>query len=579
MKNKQNIIIYSSMAILFIITVATGLMDGKNISMVILSAVVVFIPAIYSAIPIIENCKLKKNRSKNRLSENTFTNREEDLKQILDKLLIKEHIIEISGDGVTCGKTWIAKRLFDCINHPEDLKQKYKCPYKVAYYIDLEEYNNRQLEDFFENSIINSNVVLIFDNVQDIGHILSKQTRYHFQLVYILKKPSENNFFNYKISRFHEQHIMELQEKIKNNFPGIDNISEQEIHILYNLTDGNIGKIHSVLSKQTSVRWLKDIAIRKRTEYDDALDRIELTLQIGKYAAAKQELEVFEANNKLYFEENNDLYYKYMLIKADCEHLLNNYKDAITLLSIIENEPFCSHNRGYELERFKAHYYKHLWKCNESLEVLYNIRMRSFTAKVDSLGILLAKYFINDLYVPNSERTSLEEFYNVYIDAENSKNTTQDSANLLKLERNAVIYHYYKEHPENPNELINSISRVIEVYKAQNNRLLANAYFIRGEIYRVYGIYENAAHEYNCCLSVTDDNNIRIQANLMIYYLTECKKQNLDFSLLSKERIIELCEHNTYAKKVYHRINSIYLGDPTGPELISCFDSRIMPIL
>lgn len=579
MKKAQNIIIYLSIAILFIITIVAGLMEQKSMLVVILSTVVVLIPAIYSAIPIIGDCKLKKSRSKNRLSENTFTDREEDLKQILDKLLIKEHIIEISGNDVTCGKTWIAKRLFDCINHPEDLKGKYKCPYRAAYYINLEEYNNRQLEDFFANNVINSKVVLIFDNVQDLSLILSKQSRYHFQLVYILKKPSENNFFNYRLSRFHEQHIMELQEKIKNNFPGIDSISEQEVHILYNLTDGNIGKIHSILSKQTSVKWLKDIAIRNRTEYDDALDRVELTLLTGKYTEAKQKLEAFATNNKSYFEENNDLYYKYMLIKADCEHLLNNYESAITLLSIIENEPYCLHNRDNELELCKAHYYKHLWKCNESLEVLYKIRTRSFTAKVDSLGILLAKYFINDLYVPHSEKSSLEEFYSVYVDAKNSKNNTQDSADVLKLERNAAIYQYYKDHPESPNELIISITKVIEVYNAQNNRLLANAYFIRGEIYRVYGIYENAVHDYNCCLSVTHDNNIIIQTNLMVYYLVECKKQKLEFSLLSKEKIIELCQHNAYANKLYHRINSIYLGDPNSRELISCFDSRIMPIL
>ena len=41
------------------------------------------------------------------------------------QLLIKEHIIEISGDSEACGKTWIAKKIFDCINHPKDYKKRY----------------------------------------------------------------------------------------------------------------------------------------------------------------------------------------------------------------------------------------------------------------------------------------------------------------------------------------------------------------------------------------------------------------------------------------------------------------------
>ena len=43
--------------------------------------------------------------------------------------------------------------------------------------------------------------------------------------------------------------------------------------------------------------------------------------------------------------------------------------------------------------------------------------------------------------------------------------------------------------------------------------------------------------------------------------------------------VVELCEHNVYARKVYHRINSIYLDDPSSNELRNCFDTRVMPIL
>ena len=65
----------------------------------------------------------------------------------------------------------------------------------------------------------------------------------------------------------------------------------------------------------------------------------------------------------------------------------------------------------------------------------------------------------------------------------------------------------------------------------------------------------------------------------MVYYLKVIKKLNLDFNVINDETIIELCECNNYADKVYHRIKCIELNDPNADEISNCFDSRIMPIL
>ena len=580
MKNKQLIALYLSLFFLIIVSILSVYNSTDNIFAIIASICAILIPGLYSAIPLFEDFRLRKNMAKNRLSENTFTDREEDIKHILNKLSITEHIIEICGDGHTCGKSWIAKRIVDLINHPKDFKNiKNNLPYKRAYYIDCEHNSKQMLEDFFESTIITSKVVIIFDNVVDLNYLISKQAIYHFQLIYILKEPNDNYFFKYNVSKFDEGNVNELQNKIKGNFPGIEDITENEIHILYKITNGNIGKIHSILSKQTSVQWIKDIASYNRTEYDNQLDGIELLLFTGAYEDAEKELQKFVLSNEKFFSENDDLYYKYMLINADCQHLLNNYEKALSLLSIIERPPYCHNNHRNELEIKKAHYFKHLWKCNDALTVLFRIKRTSFTAKVDSLGILLAKYFINDLYVPYSQNTSLEEFCKTYLDVQNCQVELHDSQDVLKHKRNGAIYDYYTNKPKNAAKLLEKATEVIDIYQSQNNRLLANAYFIRGELNRVYGNYEASIHDYSHCLAVTNDNNIVIQTQLIVYYLTKCKNLTLDFELLSQNSIIELCRHNKYATIVYHKINSIILKDKGSEELIKQFDKRIMPIL
>ena len=84
------------------------------------------------------------------------------------------------------------------------------------------------------------------------------------------------------------------------------------------------------------------------------------------------------------------LTYKYNFILSNCEHMLNQYETALATLSIIEIPMYKKYNKGFKIELQKAHYNKHLWNCNEALEILDNIKDNSFAALVDSLGILAA---------------------------------------------------------------------------------------------------------------------------------------------------------------------------------------------
>ena len=575
----EKVFLYISIIILLIMTFIEGELENPCVVKIV-SVLIVLIQTGYAVIPFFIQHKQIKNRSVNRLTQNTFTDREGDIENILNKLSIKEHIIEIDGDDKGCGKTWIAKKLVDYINYPKDKKIiKNRLPYKSAYYLDLDFYNEQQLESFLNNTIINTNVVLVFDNVKNFNYLLSKQALYHFQLIYILKKTQNNYYFKHTVSKFEECHIKELHGKIRYNFPGIQNISEDEVKVLYRLTNGNIGKIASILSKQISVKRLKDIASSNQTDYDEKLNAIDLILYTGQYESALKELKIFAKQHEEYFQENNELFFKYIMLKSDCEHLLNHYEEALTLLSIIENEPYYIYNKDNKIELYKAHYLKHLWACDEALLILYKIKNHSFSAKVDSLGILLAKHFVGDEHVPYNDRTSLEEFCNIYSDAQNDNICNQDISARLKHQRYTAIYQYYNEQPRTLNELIKPVSEVIHIYKSQNNRLLANAYFVRGEIYRLHKKYEEAVKDYMLCLSVTDDNNIILQTNLMMLYLTKCKKINIAFNILSHDKIIDLCRNNNYGQKVLHRINSILIGDAGSELIIQCFETNIMPIL
>lgn len=577
-------IIFISIISLFIvagISIITNVKTSQDIKNSIFIMLITLIPAIYSLIPLIKDLILIINRSKNHLTSVTFTDREKDLKNLLIILSSQDHRIEIKGEEENCGKTWLAMRLCDYINNPkyEPLSSfKFRIPYKRAFYLDLQEYNVEKLDNFFNSNVITTKDVIIFDHVEDIQKLISKQEYYHFQMVYVMKQSTKLDFSSYYISKFSVEDMEVLHNKIRSIYPTLDELTKKEFDKLFELTNGNIGRIVGVLNKQISIKWLKDISNGIKTEYDIELNKIQIELFIGHYKIAEEKLKNFKSKYGNTMKSIMDMNYKYLLMLSDCKHLLNNYSDALSILSIIETKDYSIYNKNYEIELHKAHYYKHLWHCDEALSILQSIKDVSYSAIVDSLGILAAKYFINDLHVNFMDKNSIEVYKDYYICAENS-NLEQSQVDKYKLMRHKSLYEYYAHNDSDLTKLISYSTDIINRYKAENNRLLANAYFIQGEIYRLYKEYDNAIISYKNCLNITHDDNIIIQVNLMVYYLKVIKKLSLDFCIINEKTILEICEHNNYADKIYHRIKCIEFNDPNADEISNCFDSRIMPIL
>ena len=578
---KTTCLLYGSLIALAIFATIIGFIAYSTLWAGVLSTVIVMIPAVYSAIPFIREWHQLKNARKNRLTESIFTDRMSDLEDIIRILNINEHCVEIAGNEEQCGKSWMAKRLCDFINNPNDSDFKNiqcKCHYVKADYLDMDSLTDNEFNKYFIDNIVTNKTVLIFDHVVKISIILDKQKQFHFQMIYILKQRVDLALTTHTMSEFPQKHIDELQRKIGEIYPNISTLTQTEINTLFQLTDGNIGRITALLSEQKGVSWIKDISNNTPTEYEKCLHKIELDIIVGKYQIARKNLSKFEAEYKNDFNSNIHLTYKYNFILSNCEHMLNQYEIALATLSIIEMPMYKKYNKGFKIELQKAHYNKHLWNCNEALEILNNIKDNSFAALVDSLGILAAKYFINDLSVPYSSDNSLEEFKKKFYKASNSSLKRDDQDNY-KLKRYKPIFLFYDKKPKKEDILLQSIDEVIKVYEGENNRLRANAYFIKAEIYRLYQQYDKSILEYKRCMDVTIDDNIRIQTNLMIYYLIKVKGIKLDYELMPDDEISCLCQDNVYSCIVRHRIRNIELNDPNATEIQEQIDSRIMPIL
>lgn len=578
---KTTCLLYGSLIVLAIFATIIGFIAYGNLWAGVLSTVIVMIPAVYSAIPFIREWHQLKNARKNRLTESIFTDRMSDLEDIIRILNINEHCVEIAGNEEQCGKSWMAKRLCDFINNPNDSDFKNiqcKCHYVKADYLDMDSLTDNEFNKYFIDNIVTNKTVLIFDHVVKISVILDKQKQFHFQMIYILKQRVDLALTTHTMSEFPQNHIDDLQRKIGEIYPNISTLTQTEINTLFQLTDGNIGRITALLSEQKGVSWIKDISNNAPTEYEKCLHKIELDIIVGKYQIARKNLLKFEAEYKNDFNSNMHLTYKYNFILSNCEHMLNQYETALATLSIIEIPMYKKYNKGFKIELQKAHYNKHLWNCNEALEILDNIKDNSFAALVDSLGILAAKYFINDLRVPYSSDNSLEEFKKKFYKASNSSLKRDDQDNY-KLKRYEPIFLFYDKKPKKEDILLQSIDEVIKVYEGENNRLRANAYFIKAEIYRLYQQYDKSILEYKRCMDVTIDDNIRIQTNLMIYYLIKVKGIKLNYELMPDDEISRLCQDNVYSCIVRHRIRNIELNDPNATEIQEQIDSRIMPIL
>ena len=93
-------------------------------------------------------------------------------------------------------------------------------------------------------------------------------------MVYVMKRPVEIDFSSHHISKFNIENMEKLHNKIRSTYPNLDELTKKEFDKLFELTNGNIGRISGVLEEQRSITWLKNIANGSKTEYDIKLDRI-----------------------------------------------------------------------------------------------------------------------------------------------------------------------------------------------------------------------------------------------------------------------------------------------------------------
>jgi hypothetical protein len=108
----------------------------------------------------------------NRLSQNTFTDRKHDL-QYLIEILNTHKIVQLSGKDSQCGKSWLALKLVDYINYPKDEEFKeynyLKNQLSSAYYIDMNEVTDAELNLFFKDNIVTNKTLIVVDHVKKLN--------------------------------------------------------------------------------------------------------------------------------------------------------------------------------------------------------------------------------------------------------------------------------------------------------------------------------------------------------------------------------------------------------------------------
>lgn len=535
-----------------------------------------------SLYPYLKNYFKYKNKQKNNLSDLTFTDRKDDILSIIKILTKIENTVEIKSVDHGTGKTWLAQKICDEINN-NNIYENIKIPFRQSNYFDMDKNSEDDINRFLENNPINQKNVLIFDHVDNLEMLLSKQEYYHFNMIYIMKETSISDFnLNcHNISDFNQCYISELQNKINQKYTSITNISSKEIEVLYNITSGNIKKIHEILSRKRYIDWLKQISNCEMTDYDIELNAIQAELYVGNYQIANVKLEKFYFKFKSCLENNKDLFFKYYIMKSDCLHLLNRYEEAVATISPLITSEYKFINKNNNVELLLAHFYKHLWDCEKSISILKNIEFENVNGLIALLGIYSTQYFINESL--SNSTNALIDLNNTFALIQNRISECKTEEQLVKIKLYSTIVKFYQK--VQSVVLYEIIDDVINTYNSQNNRLIANAYFIKGEICRLDNNFVSALKYYEKCQSITNDNNIKIQVAIMIYYLKNIKKVEQKFySYKTLNEIQAMCcdqtgVTNNYGMKLVKLLRCIELKDTNASIVKNNFESRIMVIL
>ena len=100
-KNKFYVYLPVIWVILLIIISIFNTYQNNNVCGIIGGGLLIIIPYVYTSIPIIQDRHKENNNLKNRLSENTFTDRKIDLLNLVN-LLHNHKIIQLTGNECQC---------------------------------------------------------------------------------------------------------------------------------------------------------------------------------------------------------------------------------------------------------------------------------------------------------------------------------------------------------------------------------------------------------------------------------------------------------------------------------------------
>lgn len=153
--------------LIFILSILNS--QNNNIIGIVVGTLLIIIPYIYTVSPIVKERYKESNNMLNRLSQNTFTDRKHDL-QYLIEILNTHKIVQLSGKDSQCGKSWLALKLVDYINYPKDEEFKeynyLKNQLSSAYYIDMNEVTDAELNLFFKDNIVTNKTLIVVDHVK-----------------------------------------------------------------------------------------------------------------------------------------------------------------------------------------------------------------------------------------------------------------------------------------------------------------------------------------------------------------------------------------------------------------------------
>ena len=541
-----------------------------------------------------------ENKIRKKLEIYAFTDREtelgavcEILKQWAEEYLTKP--ICILCDTNATGRTYFLLKIWHTVISKSDFNKNLKSG-KINYktwrkikkivYIDCLDNSEetKKLIDKINYRTHKKNHIYIFDNLNDniYDTVIKKFNlmKFIYSCDSTSKEIKDLNCEPVSLSRFQKNDVMLYHKKI-NNF-GL-NLKPENFNKIMDFTQGNIKQISKIFDTRKNINAFLALET-SNDEFKKILTDVEFKLLIGDYGDALVEL---DKNKEKFLNTYIKYLFNYRLLRANCLHLLNRYEDAILELSILMNnflqtenfedveidEVYKSFNKDHIVDIRLAHYEKHMGNFVNALHLLEKIK--TVQAKLDMLGIYAADYFLNE--------QSYSEFINTYEELQ-GKIKSMSEEQLNKFYRYSPVYFYLKEGKIFHNDL----DKCINYYEKTKDHLIANALFMKAELFRLNNSLKNATKLYQQCLEYAysfKDENLKLQVSLMINYLITTRKikfnqkENTPNLSIVQIKNIALKYKMDYNYNCACYFNSVNLSDTEWRSKTKKIDHRIFIIL